>query len=67
VQEFIPRAKAFASGSILGMIFGTGALGSLILGALAQAISLPSAFVVVAVTVAISGLLSFALPKRVTR
>ena len=63
-QELIPGGKAFASGAMLGFIFGTGALGSLVIGSLADAIGLADTFHWVAAAAAFSGLLALALPKR---
>ena len=37
-QDLIPLRKGFASGAILGFIFGTGAIGSLVIGALSDQI-----------------------------
>jgi FSR family fosmidomycin resistance protein-like MFS transporter len=63
-QELIPGGKAFASGAMLGFIFGTGALGSLVIGGLADAIGLANTFHGVALAAAISGVLALALPRR---
>ncbi len=63
-QEAIPAGKGMAGGAILGMIFATGALGSLIIGGLADLIGLGATFQVVSVAVIIAGVLSLALPKK---
>jgi FSR family fosmidomycin resistance protein-like MFS transporter len=63
-QDTIPTGKGMAGGTILGMIFATGALGSLIIGGLADIISLGTTFQVVAIAVVIAGILSLALPKK---
>jgi FSR family fosmidomycin resistance protein-like MFS transporter len=63
-QEAIPAGKGMAGGAILGLIFATGALGSLIIGGLADLIGLGSTFQVVSVAVIIAGVLSLALPKK---
>lgn len=63
-QELIPASKGLASGTILGFIFGTGALGSLIMGGLSDVIGLPTTFQIAAVTTVIAALLTLALPAR---
>jgi len=63
-QEAIPTGKGMAGGAILGLIFATGALGSLIIGGLADLIGLGSTFQVVAIAVIIAGVMSLALPKK---
>ncbi|MEO1290422.1 MAG: MFS transporter [Chloroflexota bacterium] len=65
-QELIPDAKGFASGAILGFIFGTGALGSLVIGIISDAIGLATTFQLVAVAVFIAGLIALFLPKRIS-
>lgn len=66
-QELIPDNKGFASGAILGFIFGTGALGSLAIGVVSDSIGLASTFQLVAGAVFISGLVALFLPKSVRR
>ena len=39
-QDLIPLRKGFASGAILGFIFGTGAIGSLAIGAISDQVGL---------------------------
>jgi FSR family fosmidomycin resistance protein-like MFS transporter len=63
-QELIPDSKGFASGAILGFIFGTGALGSLVIGIISDAIGLGLTFQIVAFTAAISGFVALLLPKK---
>ena len=63
-QEILPSGKGFATGAILGSIFGMGALGTLLIGAIADGIGLGSAFQLVAVTVTIAGILALLLPKN---
>lgn len=63
-QELIPVSKGFASGAIMGFIFGTGALGSFIIGGVADLITLGTTFQLVAGTVLIASLLALALPVR---
>ncbi len=63
-QDTIPTGKGMAGGAILGIIFATGALGSLIIGGLADLIGLGTTFQVVSVAVVIAGVLSLALPKK---
>ncbi|MGJ3239314.1 MAG: MFS transporter [Anaerolineae bacterium] len=64
-QELIPDSKGFASGAILGFIFGTGALGSLAIGVTADAIGLGATFQLVSVAVFGAGLMALFLPPRV--
>jgi MFS transporter, FSR family, fosmidomycin resistance protein len=61
-QSLIPGRKGFASGAILGFMFTTGALGSLLIGTMADKIGLESAFHVVAAVTVLAGVLGLALP-----
>ncbi len=63
-QDLIPMRKGFASGAILGFIFGTGAIGSLAIGAISDQIGLAMTFEIVAVIIAVAGLLSMLLPRQ---
>ncbi|MFW5692126.1 MAG: MFS transporter [Chloroflexota bacterium] len=63
-QELIPAAKGFASGAILGFIFGMGALGSVLIGSLSDSIGLGTTFQLVAVAIVIAGVLALLLPAR---
>jgi FSR family fosmidomycin resistance protein-like MFS transporter len=63
-QGLIPNSKGFASGAILGFIFGTGALGSLIIGSISDTIGLGTTFQMVAIAAALSGVLALFMPKR---
>jgi FSR family fosmidomycin resistance protein-like MFS transporter len=64
-QRLIPGRKGLASGSIMGFMFATGALGTLVIGGLGDMIGLPAAFQVVAVVTAITGVLALGLqPDR---
>jgi len=65
-QEMIPRSKGFASGSILGFIFGAGALGSLLIGVISDQIGLGTTFQIVAFAIGIAGMIALLLPKRAT-
>lgn len=65
-QELVPDSKGFASGAILGFIFGTGALGSLAIGMVSDSIGLSSTFQIVAVAIFASGLMGLLLPERTT-
>jgi len=62
-QQLMPKSRGFASGTTLGFIFGTGAIGTLIIGALSDQYGLSSAFQVVAVVTVIAGIMSFFLQK----
>ena len=66
-QDLIPKRKGFASGAILGFIFGTGAIGTLIIGAVSDQIGLATTFHFVAVLIAIAGVLSMILPRQAKR
>ncbi|MCA9882385.1 MAG: MFS transporter [Anaerolineae bacterium] len=63
-QDLIPAGKGFASGSILGFIFATGALGSLIIGSLSDSIGLATTFQIVAIASAASGIMALLIPKH---
>ncbi len=63
-QELIPAAKGFASGAILGFIFGTGALGSALIGISSDIIGLEATFQLVAGAVVLSSVIALALPAR---
>jgi MFS transporter, FSR family, fosmidomycin resistance protein len=62
-QELIPNSKGFASGSILGFIFAAGALGSLVIGFLADSFGLGTSFQIIGVLGALSGVVALLLPK----
>lgn len=63
-QSYLPGGKGFASGASLGFIFGMGALGVLIIGALADAFGgIGQAFQIVAIITLVTGLLAFFLPS----
>jgi MFS transporter, FSR family, fosmidomycin resistance protein len=61
-QRLIPGSKGFASGAILGFMFTTGAIGSLLIGRLSDVIGLTGAFQIVAGVTIFTGLLGLALP-----
>lgn len=63
-QGFMPGSKALASGLILGLIFGMGALGSFLIGGLAEAIGLNIVFQITAGAIVGASLLALALPRR---
>jgi len=63
-QDLIPMRKGFASGAILGFIFGTGAIGTLIIGAVSDYIGLATTFQIVALIIAVAGALSMLLPRQ---
>ena len=62
-QSLLPDSKGFASGAILGFIFGAGAIGSLVIGSVSDSIGLAATFQLVAVAVALAGVLGLLLPK----
>ena len=63
-QDLIPMRKGFASGAILGFIFATGAIGSLAIGFISDQIGLALTFQIVALMIAVAGLLSLLLPRQ---
>lgn len=63
-QELLPGSKGFASGIIMGLIFGTGALGSFLIGSLSETMGLTTVFQLVAGAIIVAGLLAFALPAQ---
>lgn len=62
-QRLMPTGKGFSSGVALGFIFGTGALGTIVVGALADRVTLTTAFQIVAAILAVTGGIAFALPE----
>ena len=66
-QDLIPMRKGFASGAILGFIFGTGAVGSLMIGAISDQIGLTTTFQMVAFLIAAAGILSLFLPRQTSQ
>lgn len=65
-QEIIPTNKGLSSGSILGFMFATGALGSLIIGSLSDVIGLSTTFQLVALLTVVAAFMALALPGRKT-
>jgi FSR family fosmidomycin resistance protein-like MFS transporter len=63
-HDLMPGSKALASGMILGLIFGMGAVGNLLIGWLADTIGLAIVFQLVAAGAVIAGLMAFALPRQ---
>lgn len=63
-QDLIPMRKGFASGAILGFIFGTGAIGSFIIGAISDQIGLSTTFQIASFLIAAAGILALFLPKQ---
>jgi FSR family fosmidomycin resistance protein-like MFS transporter len=61
-QQLIPASKGFASGAILGLIFGAGAAGSAVIGVLSDGIGLGTTFQIVGVLVFLSAIVALALP-----
>lgn len=63
-QDLIPMRKGLASGAILGFIFGTGAIGSFIIGAISDQIGLATTFQISAFLIAAAGVLALFLPRQ---
>jgi MFS transporter, FSR family, fosmidomycin resistance protein len=61
-QRLMPARKGLASGATMGFIFGTGAIGSLIVGGLSDRLGLASAFEVVAGVTLVAAVLGLLLP-----
>jgi FSR family fosmidomycin resistance protein-like MFS transporter len=61
-QGLLPRSKGFASGMILGLIFGTGAVGNFLIGWLSDTVGLETAFQLVAGAIVVASVLALALP-----
>lgn len=61
-QELLPGGKGLASGAMLGFIFATGALGSLVIGAVSDSIGLSATFQFVGASALVSGGLALLLP-----
>lgn len=66
-QRLMPARKGFASGAILGFIFGTGAVGTLVIGTLSDQIGLLTAFQIVAGVMLLTGALALLLPRDKAR
>jgi FSR family fosmidomycin resistance protein-like MFS transporter len=65
-HDLIPGSKGLASGLTLGFLFGTGAVGSFLIGAVSDQIGLSSAFQIVAGLVILAGLIALLLPSGTT-
>lgn len=63
-QRLMPARKGFASGATLGFIFGTGAMGTLLIGAISDRLTLPVAFQIIGVVTLIAGFLALGLPSK---
>ena len=61
-QDLMPEGKGLASGMIMGLIFGTGAIGTIIIGHLSEEIGLTLTFQIVAGVAALSALLGLTMP-----
>lgn len=62
-QDLMPGRKGLVSGSILGFIFATGAVGNLVIGELADRFGTPAAFQIVAVVTGITSFLWLFVPN----
>lgn len=62
-HKVIPVGKGLASGATLGLIFGAGAIGVLIIGRLSDSIGLPNTFQLIGGATLIAGALALLLPK----
>ncbi|MCY3947493.1 MAG: MFS transporter [Anaerolineaceae bacterium] len=63
-QGFLPASRAMASGAALGLVFGTGAVGSAFIGWLAGIIGLGPSFQLVAVAIVLASVLTMLLPAQ---
>jgi len=66
-QGLLPGSKALASGLILGLIFGMGAVGNFLIGWLSAYVGLGTAFQIVAGAVVVASVLALALPGNERR
>jgi FSR family fosmidomycin resistance protein-like MFS transporter len=66
-QSLLPSSKGFASGLTLGFLFGTGAIGSFLIGGVADHIGINGAFQLVAGGTVLAGLLAALLPAGTAR
>ena len=62
-HQILPSGKGLASGASLGLIFGTGAIGVLVIGGVADSFSLPTAFQMIAVSTLLAGIVALLLPE----
>ena len=62
-QKLMPTGRGLASGAALGLIFGTGALGVLVIGAVADRIGLDAAFQFVALVGVVTAAVACLLPE----
>lgn len=63
-QSLMPSSKGFASGMILGLIFGTGAVGNFLIGWLSDVVGLDAAFQLVAGAIVVASLLALLMPGQ---
>jgi MFS transporter, FSR family, fosmidomycin resistance protein len=63
-QSLLPRSRGFASGMILGLIFGTGAVGNFLIGWLSDQIGLTPSFQIVAGAIVVASGLALLLPAQ---
>lgn len=63
-QGLLPGSRALASGLILGLIFGMGAVGNFLIGWMSEAIGLATSFQFVAGMVVVASLLALLLPAQ---
>jgi hypothetical protein len=63
-QKLMPARKGLASGTSLGFIFGTGAIGTLVIGALSDRLTLPTTFQIVGIVTFIAGIVALGLPSE---
>lgn len=61
-QQLLPARKGFVSGLSLGYMFGMGAIGTLLIGALADRVGVGTAFQMVGVTTILAGAMALRLP-----
>lgn len=61
-QKLLPGGKGLASGMSLGLIFGMGALGTVLIGSFADTFGIQESFYIVAAATVATGILSLLLP-----
>ena len=63
-QGLLPGSRALASGLILGLIFGMGAVGNFLIGWMSEVVGLDVSFQIVAGAIVVASLLALALPPK---
>jgi MFS transporter, FSR family, fosmidomycin resistance protein len=62
-QQLLPARKGFISGLSLGYMFGMGAVGTLLIGALGDRVGLEAAYQFVGIVTVVAGIMALRLPS----